>query len=40
MLKRKEEVVLKIDCNSSSDEDADIVDSSGSDTSMISGNNK
>jgi hypothetical protein len=40
MYKRKEDFLLKIDFNSSSDEDADILDSSGSETSMISGKDK
>ena len=30
---RKEEVVLKVDCNSSSDESVDVIDSSESDRS-------
>jgi hypothetical protein len=31
MYRRKEEVILKIDCNSSSDESVNVIDSSGSD---------
>ena len=36
---RKEEVLLKVDCNSSSDESVDVVDSSESDKSRFGKSN-
>lgn len=40
MFNRREEVVLKVDCNSSSDDSVDVIDSSESDKSRVSGKAK
>jgi hypothetical protein len=40
MFHRKEEVVLKVDCNSDSDESVDVMDSSSSERSHRVGHNK
>ena len=37
ILNRKEEVILKVDCNSSSDENVDVLDSSESENGRKSG---